>query len=730
MTMVSVNNESNVAAQVGNPLLGQIRDFIESDEPSPVDPLGIIVRTIRGRIGRIGWVAATAALLLAILAWLAISPIYQSAGVLRILPREAKLLYADADDSRLRLYDAFTNAEVHLMQSRPVMETAWNTLHEEFHGSASQEFTMPKNAAELARLISISNRKGLVTVAANSGDAALSATAVNVVLGAYQAHKEQARDRVNEVRRKELQERESQLASTLASLDARYLEIGGEHDLNSLSKAHIAKTAQLEVLEERIGELNNTIAQFQRTGAVGADDIRNSEIQRALLLDQALAEMTYERASRLAELSTLRNRYRPTHNKIVSAELELATLEAAISERRDQITTLGNVGALTGGTSQSSQQSLDELEQVRTKLLERRILLNDEAGELIGKLVKMRRVVAEQKRVVELLDATKRALDEVIVESQAGLSRTIEIIAHGKVPDRPIEDKRKPIAFGAAFFGGLATFVGFILLSIFNPRVRYSDDLPQAVLDKVAVVVPAKQKQGADLARAGFKLRNEIDMRRNANEPIVVAVSGTACNPGSSLTATALCNAFSARNASVLLVDANNESRITGDFSLEGKPGLHDVMGAGLSIANAMNSVKTGSSRIDVLAAGVCPEDDAGRDCVTNYTIQDFRNLVGAATASHEVVVLDLGELAPGRHSSLAAAVSDQLVLVTSAGQRKRDISDSKILLDRVIPERYLLVFDEASPLDPMLEQERGDESRDPWQTPLLNPLKKIMEFK
>jgi len=178
------------------------------------------------------------------------------------------------------------------------------------------------------------------------------------------------------------------------------------------------------------------------------------------------------------------------------------------------------------------------------------------------------------------------------------------------------------------------------------------------------------------------------------------------------------------------LVDANNQSRITGDFSLEGKRGLHDVMGAGLSIANAMNSVKTGSSRIDVLAAGVCPEDDAGRDCVTNYTIQDFRNLVGAATASHEVVVLDLGELAPGRHSSLAAAVSDQLVLVTSAGQRKRDISDSKILLDRVIPERYLLVFDEASPLDPMLEQERGVESRDPWQIPLLNPLKKIMEFK
>ena len=71
----------------------------------------------------------------------------------------------------------------------------------------------------------------------------------------------------------------------------------------------------------------------------------------------------------------------------MTAELELETLEAAIEERRDQITTLGNVGALTGGTSQSSEQSLDELQSVRQKLLDRRSVLSTEANELISKLV-------------------------------------------------------------------------------------------------------------------------------------------------------------------------------------------------------------------------------------------------------------------------------------------------------------------------------------------------------
>ena len=262
MTMVPANNESAIPAQVGNPLLGQIRDFIDSDEPAPIDPVGMLARAIRGRALEIGLVAIAVAVLFALLAWLAISPGYQSTGVVRILPREAKLLYTDSDDSRLRLYDAFTNAEVHLMQARPVLETAWHSLHDLHHGASNETFTMPKDVGDLSRLITITNRKGLVTVAAKSGDPQLSAAVVNAVLAAYETHKDRARDRVNDVRRSELQEREKQLAANLGELDARYLEIGGEHDVTSLSKAHIAKTAQLEILEERIGELDNTIAQF------------------------------------------------------------------------------------------------------------------------------------------------------------------------------------------------------------------------------------------------------------------------------------------------------------------------------------------------------------------------------------------------------------------------------------------------------------------------------------
>jgi uncharacterized protein involved in exopolysaccharide biosynthesis/Mrp family chromosome partitioning ATPase len=728
MAVVSVKNDSSVATQVGSPLLGQIRDFIEADGPPPVDPLGIVARTVRGRVVQIGIVTAVVATMLALLAWLTISPRYQSTGVVRILPREAKLLYADADDSRLKLYDAFTNAEVHLMQSRTILENAWHSLHDQFHQPTSQRFTMPKDAGELGQLITITNRKGLVTVAAKSSDRVLSAVAVNSVIGAYEGHKEEARNRINEVRRNELEELQRQQAGALEALDANYLEIGGEHDIISLSKAHIAKTAQLEVLEERIGEMDDTIAHFQQTGAVGADDIRDADIQRALLLDQAMAEMTYERATRLAELATLRSRYRPTHNRVVTAQLELETLEAAISERQDQITTLGNVGALTGGTSQSSEQSMDELESIREKLLGRRIDLRTEAGELIGKLVKIRRVVAEQQRIGILLEQTKRALDEVIVESQAGLSRSIDVIARAKIPKRPIEDKRKPMAFGAAFFGAIATLVGFVLLSLLNTRVRYTDDLKPGLSKKIAVVIPSAHDDDADLMHAGFKLRNEVDIRRTAaEEAIVVAVGGTTSATDTSRIAVALSAMFSAGNVSVLLIDANATPRITGQFALDGRSGLANVMSEATPIAETVEPVAMAHGSVDVLAAGTVAEGKS-RGPVMTSTLQDFRDLIDSAKSTYDVVLLDLGEMAAGRHSALAASGSDQLILVAMAGDHKRDIANATTLLDQVTPDRYLLVFDEASRLDPMLHHERNETSRIKWQANLFNRLQNHLE--
>ena len=680
---------------VGNPILAQVRDFIDNDEaPAALDPLGIARRALRGREQRVALLVVLVALFAAVCVYLAVGPVYQSAGMIRVLARESKILYADSDDSRLRLYDAFVAAEVELLQSRPVLEAALATLQARSDSLA----VVPGDVGDLAAMLGIVAKKGLVSVAARSPDPELSAAAVNAVLGAYEASNEAARRRHYDVRRDELSARQTELQKTLAALGAEYLEIGGEHDIGTLSKAHVAKTAQLEVIEERIAELDNTISQLQTTGGAGAD-VGSIEIQRATLLDQATADMTYERAQRMAALETLRSRYRPSHPRLRAAEGELAILESAIAERREQIATLGKAGALTGSGSGATQQSLDDLAMLKDKLLARREATRNEAADLNSKLVRIGAIVAEQTRLSELLRETKRALDEVLVENQNDLSRSVEIIARGKVPDGAIEDKRKPAALGAAVFGGLGSFAIVILGTLLGGRLRFSDDLDSRSSGLLAAVSP--QECGSSQALAAMrKLRNEFDLRwpPDSTEPFVVGVLGTQPGAGATRMCSALGMTYAAAGRKVLLVDAdpagNGLSRL---HAVEQGPGLVAVAQGRTTLAAAVSPLAADGGALHLLAAPHAGIDGAAPE----LAVDGMRRLLHAARADHDVIVLDLGALAAGGQSAVGAALAERVLLVTAFGTRRRFFDAAMALLDRLAPERFLVVLNRALPTDP-----------------------------
>jgi uncharacterized protein involved in exopolysaccharide biosynthesis/MinD-like ATPase involved in chromosome partitioning or flagellar assembly len=703
--MATPSAEQHQPAMVGNPLLTQIRDFIDTDEAVPaLDPVGIVLRALRGRERNVAALVLVVAMLAGLCGWLIISPAYQSAGMVRVLAREAKLLYADSDDSRLRLYDAFVTAEMQLMQSRPVLDGALSDLYTQGDRLAA----VPGDVGDLASMLSVANKKGLVTVAARSGDPALSAAAVNAVLTSYESSNEAARRRQYDVRRQELSAREQDLEATLAALNARFLEVGGEHDVGTLSKAHVAKTAQLEVLEERIAKLGNTIAQMQATGGVGAD-VGSIEIQRATLLDKAMADMTYERARRMAALETLKRRYRPSHPLLRGAQLELATLESALAERRQQIATLGKAGALTGSAADSTRQSVVELETVRSNLVNRRETIRAEASDLNTKLIHIRSIATEQSRVNKLLEETKRALDEVLVESHNDLSRSVEIVARGKIPDRPIEDKRKPAALGAAVFGGLGTLAFVIGGTLLAGRIRFSDDLDAAATAALAAVVPdspdGPSVERQPLESAALKLRNELDLRwpGPAEPPLVIGVVAVSAGAGATSISQALGTIYAAGNRKVLLIDAAPSDR--GLSRLDGADDtaeLPDVNEGGLAAIDPTAQDEPGVGVLNLVAAGPAAPD-TGQEFGAELTVEDMQRLLAGAADSHDVIIVDLGVLAAGRQSAVGAALADRVLLVAAGSEKKRRVTAALNLLERLAPQRFLLMLNRAAVNDPQL---------------------------
>ena len=688
---------------VGNPMLAQVRDFIDSDEaPATLDPVGLVQRALRGRTRRVATMTMVIALLAAIGAYLAIKPIYQSSGMLRVLPREGKILYSDSDDSRLRLYDAFVTTEMQLLTSRPVLEAALEHLQFDHDDT----YPLPENVGDMASMVTVTGKKGLISLAARSSHPLLAGATVNSVIAAYEESKESARRRHYDVRREELRSREGELAQTLADLNNRYLKIGGEHDAGTLSKAHVAKTAQLEVLEQRVADLDNTIAQLQATGGVGADVGNNVEIQRATLLDQAMAEMTYERAQRLAALETLRGRYRPSHPKLSSATEELVILEGAIDERREQIAMLGKAGALTGSGSNSEDDSLEALQIVRAKLIARRKAVRDEAAVLNTKLIRIRGIVTEKERLEGLLAETKRALDEVLVESQNDLSRAIEIVALGRVPDAPIEDKRKPLALGAGVFGSLGTLALVIGGCLLAGRVRFSDDLDSRSRELLAAVVPQKADPRESLGEAAREVRNELDLRLQQREtqPMVLGVVGAGEGTGSTSMALAMGEHYTNTGRNVLLIDADARGGGLSQLQEAGAPiDVAAVARGEVALENSVRTLELESGFMSLLPA--LEIDTAGGKLRSpgEMSLDEMRELVSVARSEYDLVILDLGVLKAGRQSAVGAALADRTVLVTASEDLRQEINAAQDLLDRLASSRYLLVFNRALPLDPMV---------------------------
>jgi uncharacterized protein involved in exopolysaccharide biosynthesis/Mrp family chromosome partitioning ATPase len=702
---------------VGNPMLSQIREFIDAgNEPqAALDPLGILRRALRGRESRVALAMLLVALLGAMGAYFGINPAYQSSGMVRVMAREAKVLYSDSDDSRLRLYDAFVTAEMELLRSRPVLEAAL----EDLYSRENVNFPLPGDVGDLAGMFSTSSKKGLISVAARSPYPELSAASVNAVLGAYEASNEASRRRHFDVRRSELSAREQELQSALVALNSEYLATGGEHDAGTLSRAHIAKTAQLEVLEERISDLGNTIAQLQATGGVGAD-VGNVEIQRATLLDKATADMTYERAQRLAALETLKRRYQPSHPKLRAAEGELAILEAAIDERREQIATLGKAGALTGGSSGSTDQSLSDLEALRGNLETRRETIRREASELNSKLIRIRGIVTEKDRVEGLLAETKRALDEVLVESQNDLSRAVEIVAFGKVPDGPIDDKRKPAALGAAVFGGLGTLACFVLFTIVVGRVRFSDDLDARASGLLGAVIGDAGE--GEVAGAARKIRNELDLRwpSKAAHPPVIGFVATSAGAGATSLTSALGRHYAGAGLRVLMIDANPAACATERPTAGGVLAEH----GSASLQDALNDFPRDTGSLELLAAN--PEEPNALSGLerSELSLEDMQQMLNAARAEHDVVLVDFGVLQAGGQAAVGSALSDRVVVVASSGERKQRISETLDLLERLAPSRQLLALNRMPAVDPRLGSvsvaKSSESVRPSW---LKNPL-------
>jgi polysaccharide biosynthesis transport protein len=521
--------------------------------PVQQSPLAPLIRAMRGRWR---WAALGAVILvpaLATLGYFSGKELYQSQAILRLYPQESNILYRSGDDSVLKTFDSFAKAETSYVASLPVMARATESLLANF-----PEFAAGMSVADLTGSIEIRRNDSLIVLTTVSADPGFAEAKLDAVTDAYFALKIEADREMTDLRLGELVRREVELIAQQSEIRARILDVGGEYGLDALTRAHIAKVARIDSLQDRLAEIAATIAALESAAGQSGADMSDNEIMRATLLDRALADLNFERARHEAELATLLTRY-PDSSQIVSDKRnEIAVIDRAMADRRQQIQVLGQTGALTDTTTGSTETSVADLRDLQGKVNEQLELARSEARELNGKQIELQALMEESAALSSLLDQTRHALDEIRVEAGRANSGFAELMSPAGLPQDAFDDSRKPRAAAGGAAGLMLAFGAILAAGLLSARVNWSDALGRATSGWGGVVVAGRK---AEPARIADRLRNAIQLHplRTAPAPRGTARIVTVARPGPGSPddlALDLARSFARARMRTLLVDA------------------------------------------------------------------------------------------------------------------------------------------------------------------------------
>jgi len=660
-------------------------------EPVEQNPLAALGRAMRGNWLKASVAGAALGAGLAVLGYLAGVELYASQAILRVYPQEANILYRTGDDSVLKTFDSFVKAETSYVASHPVMERAAQMLRGQF-----PEITADMSAADLGGSIEIKRNDSLIVLTTKSRDAAFAPAKLDAIVTAYLDMKAETEAKRSAVRLSELQERENELTARQTEIRQRTLAVGGEFGIDALTKAHVEKVAQIDGLSARRSEIEATLASLRAASGTSSADMSDDEILRATLLDRALADLNFDRAKRAAELATLTSRYNADSPQIRDKEFEIAVIDRAMSERREQIKVLGQTGALTDTSGADPQASVDEIAALLEKVTAQLDVARTEARDLNRKRAELASLQEEAEDIRSLLDDTRKALEIIRLEAGRALpGYSVVMSPPSRSPD-PSEDSSKLNAVAGLLAGGALALFTTLGLGLMSPRIRFSDALarwshhaPVLRVLRSATVDP----RGADLLRNALQL---YPLRTSLVPGAARVIAVTRLDSGAAgQMALALAQSFARANVRTLLIDADLRSDgLSATLDLTQALGWRDLLRGQTVPADSHAALPS----LSVLPAGLDATVDAG-----SIGIAAIRDALARAGDGTEVVILNAGSLRDDPAAELLISLSDLALAEVRPQDSTSAIAARVSQLDLLPRQGGVVVFSGAHAGDPGL---------------------------
>lgn len=644
-------------------------------------PIQTVLRVMRGR-----WLVASAAAALlapalALTGWMAGTPLYPGAAILRVFPQESNILYRTGDDSVLKTFDSFVKAETTSVASSPVMERARASL-----ATSWPELASEITADDLSRSIEIKRVDSLITLNTLSRDPGFAAAKITAVMDAYLELQAEAEEGRSQVRLEELQARETALRERRDAIRARILEVGAEYGPEALAKAHVEKVAQIDALAARRAEVEATL-EAMRAAAGSSADMSDSEIMRATLLDRALADLNFDRAKREAELATLKARYPGTATVVRDKQEEIAVIDRAMAERREQIKLLGQTGALTDTSSANPKTSEAEIAALLEKIAGQLETARSEARELNAKRAELAALQEDAEDTRKLLEETSDALEVIRLEAGRALPGYSAVLSPAVVASQPAKDDRKMLAAVGLASGWLLPFLLALGLGLTGRKLRYSDDIPADL--RLIQAMPGAE--GVDRLRNALQLLPLRAPHVPGSARMIVVTRPRAGSHGA--LALSLAESFVRTGCRVLLIDAHPEGKgPSAGLVQAGTAGWRESL-AGLAI----DPIRLPSG-LELLPSG--SETSLAADGIG---VLALRSTLSVLAEDRDVILISVPAPDDCLTSDLVLSVVDLGVVEVRPGDRRSDLQSLSSRLDQLPRQGSVAVLTHARPRDPAL---------------------------
>lgn len=666
---------------------------------------------------------------------------FQSTAIIQVTPTIPRVLYEN-EERTLNRYEQFVDTQIAIITGRRVVESA---MREAVWRQTGVEAT-DQAIIDFGKSLSVSRRNDLLQINFRSDKPEIAVAGAQAVLNAYKKVAGESEAMSGQRRTEVLQSLQQSLTSELQGKRQRITSLAGELGSTELLRQYELKVQDVQRLEMQMRELASAVPSTMPTADGAALTPLSAEDWAET--DGMMARLLAERDAKQAQLSVVREKYGAVSPIRQAAEREVQQAETAVAARATRLEARRQGGGVTAGSAEAEARAA-LLESTRATLTEQR--------EELHRLGRLNSQIADIKADMELtqqnLEDTRRRIEQLRVEAMAGG----RITPMGEA-DRPLEtfrDTRVRFA-GAGGLGGMILGVGLVLAyALLDDRVRHSRQAGKgAEMPPVIGLLPnvgegsEMPEQSGEVARALHLIRASLQLSAKARgKAQVLTVTGPLPGSGKTSLTLGLGTSFGRSGSRTLLVDFDpigrglshainvRTARRLGSLLLErgvvSAAQLERALGhaqlQGIKIGQALVDLRMVERRIvdeelkkqaettagvtdalrgeSILACTVktpyenvwlMPSGDMSQNAIGTTSPKAMAKLVERMSEHFDTVLFDTGPMPGCVESALAAAASDQAVVVLSRGDSRKSVHRTVTSLRQVGAQCAGLIYNRA----------------------------------